>query len=122
MCTQNRRVIAVVDDDPGVRESLQFLLETVGYTVETYESGLRFLSAASPARLACLVLDQQMPLATGLETLAQLRARGVTTPTLLVTSMPGPALVERVAALGGTVLEKPLVQDDLLAAIEASLA
>jgi FixJ family two-component response regulator len=38
-----RRIIAIVDDDPGVCASLRFLLETAGHAVETYESGARFL-------------------------------------------------------------------------------
>jgi two-component system response regulator FixJ len=121
MCAQNRRAIAIIDDDPGVRDSLRFLLETAGHAVETYDSGPRFLSEAKPAQLACLVLDQQMPLISGLELLARLRAGGLATPSLLVTSLPAAALAERAAELGVAVIEKPLAQDDLLAAIEALL-
>jgi FixJ family two-component response regulator len=123
MSSHAGHIIAVVDDDPGVRDSLRFLLETAGLAVETYESGSRFLAEAEPAHLACLVLDQHMPQLTGLDLLAQLRAQGMATPTLLVTSTPGPVLARRAAELGvARLLEKPLAQDDLLAQIEAVVA
>ena len=114
--------IAIVDDDPGVRDSLRFLLETAGHAVETYESGVRFLAEADPSRLACLVLDQRMPQVAGLDLLALLRGRGVATPPLLIVSTPGPALSRRAAELGVLrVLEKPLARDDLLAEIGAAV-
>ncbi|MBW8269395.1 response regulator transcription factor [Caldovatus aquaticus] len=123
MTSQARRVIAVVDDDPGVRASLRFLLETAGHVVETYDSGVRFLAEADPARIACLVLDQQMPSLAGLDLLARLRAAGVTTPALLIVSTPAAAVARRAAQLGvRQVLEKPLAQDDLLARIAAATA
>lgn len=123
MQIEPRPVIAVVDDDAGVRDSLRFLLETAGHAVETYESGARFLAEARPARVACLVLDQKMPQVTGLELLARLRQRGFAIPALLVASEPGAVLTRRAAELGALgVLEKPLAQDDLLARIEAAVA
>jgi FixJ family two-component response regulator len=123
MPSRSRPVVAIVDDDPGVCASLRFLLETAGHAVETYESGPRFLAEAEPGRIACLVLDQQMPQLTGLELLARLRAEGRTTPTLLIVSTPSPAVSRRAAELGALrVLEKPLAQDDLLAHIEAAMA
>ena len=116
-------VIAIVDDDPGVRDSLRFLLETAGHAVETYESGPRFLADADLSRLACLVLDQRMPQVAGLDMLAVLRERGVALPpTLLIVSTPGPGVSRRAAELGvARVLEKPLARDDLLAEIGAAV-
>jgi len=123
MDSQATRIIALIDDDAGVRHSFRFLLETAGYAVETYESGQHFLAEAEMPRLACLLLDQKMPQLTGLEVLAKLRAAGMATPALLVTDMPLPALIRRAAELGASaVLEKPLTQDDLLARIEAALS
>ncbi len=123
MASRAHPVIAVVDDDSGVRDSLRFLLEVAGHAVETYESGLRFLAEADPARFACLVLDQRMPQVAGLDLLALLRGRGVATPTLLVVSTPGAVLSRRAAELGVLrVLEKPLARDDLLAEVSAAIA
>ncbi|MBV1796655.1 response regulator transcription factor [Siccirubricoccus sp. G192] len=123
MSSQTGPVVAVVDDDPGVRDSLRFLLETAGHDVAVYASGPQFLLRADPSRLACLVLDQQMPDMTGLDLLARLRAQGLATPVLLIVSTPGPAVARRAAELGvAGVIEKPLSQDDLLARIEAAVA
>ena len=123
MARSVRHVIAIVDDDPGVRDALRFLLETAGHQVEAYESALRFLADGDLARVACLVLDQRMPHLTGLDLLACLRSRGVATPTLLVVSTPAREVSRRAAELGALrVLEKPLARDDLVAEIGAALA
>ena len=123
MSSQSRPVVAVVDDDPGVRDSLRFLLETAGHAVAAYASGAQFLLEADPSRLACLVLDQQMPGMTGLDLLARLRTQGLATPVLLIVSTPGPVIARRAAELGvAGVIEKPLSQDDLLAQVEAAVA
>ena len=64
-----------------------------------------------------------MPQIAGLDLLARLRSQGVTTPTLLIVSTPAAAVARRAAELGvREVLEKPLVQDDLLARIDAAVA
>ncbi len=66
---------------------------------------------------------QQMPQIAGLDLLAQLRAQGLHTPTLLIVSTPRPAVSRRAAELGAlAVLEKPLAQDDLLARVAAAMA
>ena len=123
MTDPGRHVVAVVDDDPGVREALRFLLETAGHAVETYESGARFLAEAEAARLACLVIDQQMPQIGGLDLLARLGGRDAPVPTLLLVSTPSPAVSRRAAELGvRRVLEKPLERDDLLAEVRAAVA
>lgn len=115
--------VAIVDDDPGVRDSLRFLLETADHMVETYDSGIRFLAEAEPARLGCLVLDHDMPELLGLDLLAELVRRDVSLPTLLIVSTPSEAIRRRAAALGARrLLEKPLAQDDLLAEIAAAMA
>jgi FixJ family two-component response regulator len=117
MVMQNgpRPVVAVVDDDDDVRESLRFLLETAGYDVRVYESAQAYLDQLADRAPACLVLDHHMPQITGVELLAQLRQRGADLPTALITGSPSPDLVRRANALGVTrVLEKPLADDALL--------
>lgn len=106
--------VAVVDDDPGVLDSLRFLLEIGGYAVATYASAAAFLADRDVAP-ACLILDQHMPHMTGLELAARLRSEGASIPVLLITGSPSPAIVDRAAALGiEKVLEKPPSEDDLL--------
>jgi two-component system response regulator FixJ len=115
MTDPGRRPIAVIDDDAAVRDSLQFLLETAGYIVNTYSSATQFLADEGRHTLACLIVDQNMPATTGLELLTQLRERAHTIPALLITASPTIYLFDRAAALGAvTVLEKPLTEDSLL--------
>ena len=113
--------IAVVDDDRAVRDSLRFLLETVGHKVETFVGATDFLRAEF-RRVACLLLDHHMPGMTGLEPAEHLNAAGVTIPILLITGAPSPAIVARAAKLGITrVLEKPPDEDDILTFIDAAM-
>ena len=115
----SHRLVAVVDDDDAVRESLQFLLETAGFTVTTYHSAAQFLTDARLGELACLVIDQHMPEQTGLQLVSLLRSNGVNLPIALITGSPSPDLLRRASQLGvGRVLEKPLDDDDLLDFIE----
>ena len=110
-----RPVVAVVDDDEAVRESLRFLLDIAGYDAVTFESARDYLDHLSGQPATCLVLDQHMPHTTGLELLATLRQRGLRLPTALITGSPSPDLVRQATALGAArVLEKPLADDALL--------
>jgi FixJ family two-component response regulator len=114
MPSNGRNVIAVVDDDDGVRRSLEFLLRVTGHQVAGYASAAEFLAGPDLCRVAGLILDQHMPKVTGLEMLASLRAQGWCRPVLLVTGSPSSEVSDRAANLGvDRVLEKP-VSDDLL--------
>jgi two-component system response regulator FixJ len=114
MVDDRSREIAVVDDDTAVLESFRFMLELAGFRVATYLSGITFL-ASDVTRPRCVILDQHMPLMTGLELTARLRADGLNIPILLITSSPSPAIIARAAALGiERVLEKPPAEDDLV--------
>jgi two-component system response regulator FixJ len=109
-----RSAVAVVDDDVAVLDSLKFLLEVEGYKVETYSSALALLEDPTP-RSSCLIVDQHMPKMTGLELTAELRAKGMQIPILLITAAPSPAIIAEAAQLGiEKVLEKPAVEGDLL--------
>lgn len=111
----SHQLVAVVDDDDAVRDSLQFLLETVGCSVATYSSAAQFLNEASLGDLACLVVDQHMPDLTGLQLVGRLRSEGVTVPIALITGSPSPDLFRLARELGvAKVLEKPLDDDVLL--------
>ena len=106
-------VVAIIDDDPAVLDSLQFLLIAAGYEVLAFGSAKAFLRA-DPPHVAYLVVDQQMPDMTGLE-LIERRQDGVqATPALLVSSALTRTVSERAAALGASTLAKPLDEDDLL--------
>jgi two-component system, LuxR family, response regulator FixJ len=107
-------VVAVVDDDGAVRDSLQFLLEVMGHTVAAFASAADFLKS-DLQRVACLILDHHMPGMTGLELVERLRATGVVLPVLLITGAPSAAITARATSLSvDRVLEKPPTDTDLL--------
>jgi FixJ family two-component response regulator len=109
------RLVAVVDDDDAVRDSLRFLLEIAGFSVATYGSAAQFLREAPIAELACLVVDQHMPDQTGLQLVSRLRALGVTLPVALITGSPSADLNRLARDLNvAKVMEKPLDDDVLL--------
>lgn len=111
----HRPIVAVVDDDEAVRDSLRFLLETAGFDVHTFESACKFLAAGGQDDRLCLLLDQHMPRVTGLDLLRRLRENGRDLPVALMTGSPSPELARRALELGAAeILEKPLTEEDLL--------
>lgn len=116
----SHRIVAVVDDDDAVRDSLRFLLETAGFSVATFGSAAEFLHEAKLSELACLVVDQHMPRQTGLQLVDRLRRQGTKLPIALMTGSPSPDLVRMADELGvATVMEKPLDDATLLHFIES---
>ena len=106
--------VAVVDDDPAVLESFRFILELAGYEVSTYPSAMAYLAARGTAP-RCLILDQHMPMMTGLELAKALRINGSQIPVLLITAAPSTAIADRAIEIGIVcVLEKPPAEDDLI--------
>lgn len=115
MRDSHRPVVAVVDDDEAVRDSLRFLLETAGFDVTTFASACQFLTSPDRATRMCLLLDQHMPKITGLEMMRRLRERGQELSVALMTGSPSPELTRRAMELGvAEVMEKPLADDVLM--------
>lgn len=111
--------VAVVDDDTAVLESYRFMLELAGFRVAAFNSAHDYLDATG-LEPRCMILDQHMPLMTGLELAERLKSEARDIPIMLVTAAPSPAIVERAAELGITkVLEKPPNEEDLLNFVEA---
>jgi FixJ family two-component response regulator len=116
--------VFVVDDDQRIRDSLRWLLESAGLTVETYAGAREFLTACDPLRPGCLVLDARMPEMSGLELLEELAARGVYyLPTILITGHGDVPLTVRAMQAGAVdVIQKPLDDERLLERIRQCLA
>ena len=110
----SRRVVAVIDDDPAVCNSLKFLLELEGFTVRLYGSAEELLSDSSLRDLSCLIVDQVMPAMSGLDMVAQLRRLGILAPAILVTSRPSAVLRTRAESAGIPIVEKPLLGNTLV--------
>jgi two-component system, LuxR family, response regulator FixJ len=107
-------VVAVVDDDPAVGNSLKFSLELEGFTVRAYRSGAEFLAAGNFRDCKCFVIDQRMPGMTGMELITKLRERKVSTPAILIISQPNKVLSARAAEAHVPIIEKPLLNNELV--------
>jgi two-component system response regulator FixJ len=115
-------LILLVEDDGSVRKALTFALRIEGYRLEVHESAETLLQQETLPAAACLVLDLNLPGASGLEALRVLRARGLNCPALLITTQPKPPIRAEAAELGVTILEKPLLGDVLPAALRELLS
>ena len=106
--------ILVVDDDVDMRESLQFLFESQGYTVDTAQNGLEALERLQAGQVPdVMVLDLSMPVMTGVELLARLGddARWARLP---VCVMSADLSVLPAAPVGSLVMQKPMQVDRVL--------
>jgi two-component system response regulator FixJ len=107
-------VIAVIDDDPAVCNSLKFSLELEGFTVRAYRSGAELLAAGDFDDCKCFIVDQRMPGMNGMDVIAELRQRKVSTPAILIISQPNKVLSDRAAAARVPIVEKPLLSNALV--------
>ena len=69
-------LVHVIDDDPAVRDSLAFLLETANLSPRTYDSAVAFLEALPEVTSGCVVTDVRMPEMTGIELVRRLKNHG----------------------------------------------
>ena len=79
-------LVAVVDDDISVRESLESLIRSVGLEVRLSASAEEFLSSPHPRKPDCLVLDVRLPGMSGIELHRYLVARKVGVPVIFITA------------------------------------
>ena len=114
-------IIAVIDDDTAVRNSLKFSLELDGFAVRPYADAAELLGSGNVTDLQCLIVDQDMPRMTGLELIAMLRAQGVNVPALLVSGNFTPAVTRQASVAGIPVIEKPFLGNGLIDSIRAAV-
>lgn len=114
--------VFVVDDDPAVRESLHWLVESEKLNVETFPSAVDFLEAYEPGRPGCLLLDVRMPGMTGLEMQEQLRQRSIDLPTIIITGHADvPIAIKAMKAGAVDFIEKPFDDEALLTSVRSAL-
>ena len=115
-------LIAIVDDDKAVRNALQRMLQSHGFTTAVFASAEQFLSGAQPHEASCLILDVRMPGMTGLALHDYLKGLGHQIPTILITACPTRGERRRAIASGvASYLAKPLSEDVLLDTIRDAL-
>jgi two-component system response regulator FixJ len=117
-----RSLVHVVDDDPAMRESLGFLLDTAGYQVALYEGAATLLDRLLKPARGCILTDIRMPGHDGLELLRRLRADGHTLPVVMRTGHADILTAVETMKLGACdFIEKPFEDEVLLHALHAAL-
>lgn len=116
-------IVHVVDDDPGLRRSLRFLLDSVGWTVRLHASAEEFLDVAVvPTLPCCLLLDIRMPSMSGLELQQVLRERGIALPILFMTGHADVSMAVQAMKSGAIdFIEKPFNDQKVLDAVAAAI-
>jgi FixJ family two-component response regulator len=117
----DRPLVFVVDDDQRVREALSSLISSAGLQVVVFGSAAEFLEFERPEVPGCLVLDLQLPGASGLELQQQLLA-GDTPPIVFISGHGDiPSSVRAMKAGAIEFLPKPFDDQELLRAIQAAI-
>jgi FixJ family two-component response regulator len=121
--TAPRQLVAVVDDDESVRESLPDLLRSYGFEVCPFSSAELFLASGAAERAACLVLDVAMPGMTGPQLQQELARRRLRTPIVFITAHSDEASQARVLDRGAVAcLFKPFSEGAIVQAVQAAIA
>jgi FixJ family two-component response regulator len=119
---QQSAMVFIVDDDEAVRNSLRFLLKSVGLATRTLSSAQEFLDTYRQSQPGCLVLDVRMPGMSGLELQQQLNLRGATIPVIFITGHGDiPMAVEAMQHGAFDFLQKPFRDQDLIDRIQRAL-
>ena len=117
------RNVYIVEDDEAVRDSLRILLGLRGCRVHDFADARSFLASGRAQRPACLLVDVKLPGLSGLELQAQVKQDQPDLPVILMTGH-GDVAMARTALRAGALdfIEKPINDDELLAAIELALS
>jgi len=114
--------VFVVDDDPSVRSSLEFLISTVGLQVDSFDSAEAFLRRQPPEGPSCLVLDVRLRGLSGLDFQRELSSRNIRIPIVFITGHGDIPMCARAMKAGAVeFLTKPFRDQDLLDAIRIGL-
>jgi len=120
----DRPTVFVVDDDQSVRKGLGRLLQTRGYRVWSFISAEEFLEGKlDDVRIACLILDINLPGLNGFELQNRLLRRGLFIPIIFITGHGDiPMAVRAMKSGAASFLAKPFGEHELLAEVEKALA
>jgi two-component system response regulator FixJ len=117
------RTVYVIDDDPAMRDSLDFLLDAAGFKVTLFDSALSFLDAIPGLGFGCVISDVRMPGLDGLDLLKRLRDDNKHLPVVIMTGHGDIPLAVEAMKLGAIdFLEKPFEDERLLTMIDIALS
>ena len=117
-----RKVVALVEDDPSLLTGLGRLLSTQGFETERFNSAEAFLDGAGASKAACLVLDIHLDGMSGIELRRRLAATGSKIPVIFMTAFDD-ELTQRAAVEAGCIayLRKPFLARLLMAALAVAI-
>jgi FixJ family two-component response regulator len=120
---QTSKLIAIIDDDEAMQDSLRDLLEAAGLAARSFGSAEDFLKSDLHCRAACLIVDVRMPKMSGLELQAQLQEEECNVPIIFITAH-GDARMRIQAMRRGAVefLAKPFDHQLLLKRVRSALS
>ena len=115
-------LVYIVDDDPDMRDSLRWLLKTVGIRAQTFASAAEFLRDFTPNGPGCVILDVRMPGTSGLDLFEELVARGDGLPVIFITAHADVPMAVRAMKSGAVeFVEKPFNRQTLLDKVQRAI-
>ena len=118
----NKGKVYVIDDDEAMRDSLNFLLDSAGFSVILFETAQNFVDLLPGLEFGCVVSDVRMPGIDGIELLKRMKAGHSTFPILIMTGHGDVPLAVEAMKLGAVdFLEKPFEDDRLIGMIEGAM-
>jgi len=118
----SERTVFVVDDDRDIRDSMKWLVESIGLHSRTFDSAEAFLRHAGAQDGCCLLLDVRMPGMGGLRLLQQLQSEGRALPVIMLTAHGDiPMAVQALKAGAFDFIEKPGLSDQILERVRDAL-
>lgn len=123
MSEEQPPVVYVVDDDPDMRDSLCYLMRSVGLQVEVFSTGAEFQAFYRNDRAGCLLFDVRMPDISGLELYEQLVRDRVQLPVIFMTAYADVPMAVRALKSGAVeFVEKPFNRQVLLERVQQAIA
>ena len=119
---QSSKLIAIIDDDEAMQDSLRDLMEASGLVARCFGSAEEFLKSDLHCKAACLIVDIRMPKMSGLELQARLKEEECNIPIIFITAH-GDARMRIQAMRGGAVefLAKPFDHRLLLKRVRTAI-
>ncbi|MBF0371209.1 MAG: response regulator transcription factor [Magnetococcales bacterium] len=120
--SEQKPVVFVIDDEQMIRDSLTWLMESVGLSVQAFSSGSEFLEAFDPKLHSCVLMDVRLPGMGGLELQEMLKSTECHSPIILMSGHADVPMAVRAMKQGAfDFLEKPFNEQQLLDLVQRAL-
>jgi two-component system response regulator FixJ len=118
----NKQTIYIIDDDEGIRDGLEMLLDSIGLHSHSFDSGTAFIKAYNEKMSGCIVLDIRMPKMSGLELQRKLKDLKCLLPIIFITGHGDIPMAVEAMRLGAIdFIRKPFNEQELIDRINEAL-